>query len=83
MLEGQLNAVADKLSEDDWAGVVIAYEPVRLFNFLPNANISNLQYFCAGAADLCERMIGPALLLLMSRCAFLKFELIIALCGYH
>lgn len=28
VLEGQLNAVADKLSKEDWDGVVIAYEPV-------------------------------------------------------
>eukprot|EP00208_Stichococcus_sp_RCC1054_P006210 CAMPEP_0206138860 /NCGR_PEP_ID=MMETSP1473-20131121/3732_1 /ASSEMBLY_ACC=CAM_ASM_001109 /TAXON_ID=1461547 /ORGANISM="Stichococcus sp, Strain RCC1054" /LENGTH=256 /DNA_ID=CAMNT_0053532389 /DNA_START=203 /DNA_END=973 /DNA_ORIENTATION=- len=28
VLEEQLNAVADKLTEEDWAGVVIAYEPV-------------------------------------------------------
>lgn len=29
VLEGQLNAVSDKLSTEDWDGVVIAYEPVR------------------------------------------------------
>jgi Triosephosphate isomerase len=29
VLEGQLNAVADKLSMEDWDGVVVAYEPVR------------------------------------------------------
>jgi triosephosphate isomerase len=28
VLEGQLNAVADKLSMEDWDGVVVAYEPV-------------------------------------------------------
>ena len=29
VLEAQLNAVADKLSTEDWDGVVVAYEPVR------------------------------------------------------
>lgn len=29
VLQGQLDAVADKLSKEDWDGVVIAYEPVR------------------------------------------------------
>ena len=30
VLEEQLNAVADKLTEEDWASVVIAYEPVGI-----------------------------------------------------
>lgn len=33
VLEKQLNAVADKLSEEDWASVVIAYEPVGTLTF--------------------------------------------------
>lgn len=30
VLKGQLNAVADRLSTEDWNGVVVAYEPVRI-----------------------------------------------------
>ncbi len=30
VLKGQLSAVADKLSTEDWNGVVVAYEPVRV-----------------------------------------------------
>lgn len=32
VLQAQLDAVADKLSAEDWDGVVVAYEPVRLGN---------------------------------------------------
>jgi Triosephosphate isomerase len=56
VLEGQLNAVADKLSTEDWDSVVVAYEPVRRCAYV-HCHCCDDTVRCSGAAVQCSNAL--------------------------